>query len=189
MCTFYCLEPENICHLSLWKDQNRRLLTDLLIWPTKRFCSVWLDDENKPLVCCRIDQDLYKLFLIWCHPIIVLFSSQEYIVPSATQLDRLWFWMLLPFVWGLLKQQQMRPLTPSQTDVRRVRWPTSAGSLPSASCLHTHSVSRCGEDSPQARQLLSLSLDRTSHTLLLAFPSCLVRVPTSRCHLHSRCMK
>uniref|UniRef100_A0A3Q2YVB2 Sema domain, transmembrane domain (TM), and cytoplasmic domain, (semaphorin) 6Ba n=1 Tax=Hippocampus comes TaxID=109280 RepID=A0A3Q2YVB2_HIPCM len=48
---------------------------------------------------------------------------------------------------------------------------------------------RCGEDSPQARQLLSLTLDRTSHTLLLAFPSCLVRVPTSRCHLYSRCMK
>uniref|UniRef100_A0A8C4I6K9 Sema domain, transmembrane domain (TM), and cytoplasmic domain, (semaphorin) 6Ba n=1 Tax=Dicentrarchus labrax TaxID=13489 RepID=A0A8C4I6K9_DICLA len=48
---------------------------------------------------------------------------------------------------------------------------------------------KCGEDSPQARQLLSLSLDRMSHTLLLAFPSCLVRVPTSRCHLHSRCMK
>uniref|UniRef100_A0A7N6BFX6 Sema domain-containing protein n=1 Tax=Anabas testudineus TaxID=64144 RepID=A0A7N6BFX6_ANATE len=48
---------------------------------------------------------------------------------------------------------------------------------------------KCGEDSPQARQLLSLTLDRTSHTLLLAFPSCLVRVPTSRCHLHSRCMK
>ncbi|XP_020779269.2 semaphorin-6B-like [Boleophthalmus pectinirostris] len=48
---------------------------------------------------------------------------------------------------------------------------------------------KCGEDSPQARQLLSLTLDRTSHTLLLAFPSCLVRVPTSRCHLHSRCMR
>ncbi|XP_053294523.1 semaphorin-6B [Pleuronectes platessa] len=48
---------------------------------------------------------------------------------------------------------------------------------------------KCGEDSPQARQLLSLSLDQTSHSLLLAFSSCLVRVPTSRCHLHSRCMK
>ncbi|XP_062337815.1 sema domain, transmembrane domain (TM), and cytoplasmic domain, (semaphorin) 6Ba [Osmerus eperlanus] len=48
---------------------------------------------------------------------------------------------------------------------------------------------KCGEDSVLARQLLSLSLDRTSHTLLLAFPSCLVRVPTARCHLHSRCMK
>uniref|UniRef100_A0AAQ6ABY4 Sema domain-containing protein n=1 Tax=Amphiprion ocellaris TaxID=80972 RepID=A0AAQ6ABY4_AMPOC len=48
---------------------------------------------------------------------------------------------------------------------------------------------KCGEDSPQARQLLSLSLDRSSHTLLLAFPSCLVRVPTSRCHLHSRILQ
>uniref|UniRef100_A0A8C5I3J6 Semaphorin-6B-like n=1 Tax=Gouania willdenowi TaxID=441366 RepID=A0A8C5I3J6_GOUWI len=48
---------------------------------------------------------------------------------------------------------------------------------------------KCVEDSPQARQLLSLSLDRSSHTLLLAFPSCLIRLPTSRCHLHSRCMK
>ncbi|CDQ84327.1 unnamed protein product [Oncorhynchus mykiss] len=48
---------------------------------------------------------------------------------------------------------------------------------------------KCGEDSVQARQLLSLSLDRPSHTLLLAFPSCLVRLPTARCHLHSRCVK
>ncbi|XP_071217272.1 semaphorin-6B-like [Salvelinus alpinus] len=48
---------------------------------------------------------------------------------------------------------------------------------------------KCGEDSVQARQLLFLSLDRPSHTLLLAFPSCLVRLPTARCHLHSRCMK
>ncbi|XP_055723696.1 semaphorin-6B-like [Salvelinus fontinalis] len=48
---------------------------------------------------------------------------------------------------------------------------------------------KCGEDSDQARQLLFLSLDRPSHTLLLAFPSCMVRLPTARCHLHSRCMK
>lgn len=58
-------------------------------------------------------------------------------------------------------------------------------------CVFTlyYPLFRCGEDSPQARQLLSLTLDRASHTLLLTFPSCLVRVPTSRCHLHSRCMK
>lgn len=48
---------------------------------------------------------------------------------------------------------------------------------------------RCAEDSPQARQLLSLTLDRPSHTLLLAFPSCVVRVPVARCQLYSRCMK
>lgn len=63
MSTFYKQEPDNIWHLSLWNDQNRHLLTDLLIGPTKRFCSIWLDDENKPLVCCRIDQNLYELFL------------------------------------------------------------------------------------------------------------------------------
>ncbi|KAG7332771.1 hypothetical protein KOW79_004605 [Hemibagrus wyckioides] len=48
---------------------------------------------------------------------------------------------------------------------------------------------RCAADSPQARQLLSLSLDSVSHTLLLTFPSCVIRVPVARCHLYSRCMK
>uniref|UniRef100_A0A8C4GP08 Sema domain, transmembrane domain (TM), and cytoplasmic domain, (semaphorin) 6Bb n=1 Tax=Dicentrarchus labrax TaxID=13489 RepID=A0A8C4GP08_DICLA len=48
---------------------------------------------------------------------------------------------------------------------------------------------KCAEDSLQARQLLSLTLDRASHTLLLAFPSCVVRVPVARCQLYSRCMK
>ncbi|KAM9480177.1 semaphorin-6B isoform 6-T6 [Salvelinus alpinus] len=48
---------------------------------------------------------------------------------------------------------------------------------------------KCGEDSPQARQLLSLTLDWVSQSLLLAFPSCVVRVPVARCQLYSRCMK
>uniref|UniRef100_A0A673CGM5 Sema domain, transmembrane domain (TM), and cytoplasmic domain, (semaphorin) 6Bb n=1 Tax=Sphaeramia orbicularis TaxID=375764 RepID=A0A673CGM5_9TELE len=48
---------------------------------------------------------------------------------------------------------------------------------------------KCAEDSPQARQLLSLTLDRASHTLLLTFPSCVIRVPVARCQLYSRCMK
>ncbi|CAG01437.1 unnamed protein product, partial [Tetraodon nigroviridis] len=48
---------------------------------------------------------------------------------------------------------------------------------------------KCVEDSPQARQLLSLTLDRVSHSLLLAFPSCVVSVPVARCQLYSRCMK
>uniref|UniRef100_A0A8C7X4B5 Sema domain, transmembrane domain (TM), and cytoplasmic domain, (semaphorin) 6Bb n=1 Tax=Oryzias sinensis TaxID=183150 RepID=A0A8C7X4B5_9TELE len=45
---------------------------------------------------------------------------------------------------------------------------------------------------PSARrwgQMLSLVLDRASHSLLLTFPSCVVRVPVARCQLHSRCMK
>ncbi|KAJ8271110.1 hypothetical protein GJAV_G00122870 [Gymnothorax javanicus] len=55
--------------------------------------------------------------------------------------------------------------------------------------LDGYNREKCGEDSPQARQLLSLTLDRPSHSLLLAFPSCVVRVPTARCQLFSRCMK
>ncbi|TRY95223.1 hypothetical protein DNTS_010033 [Danionella cerebrum] len=38
--------------------------------------------------------------------------------------------------------------------------------------LEGYNPDRCGPDSPQARQLLSLRLDRISHSLLLAFPSC-----------------
>ncbi|KAJ8346202.1 hypothetical protein SKAU_G00303950 [Synaphobranchus kaupii] len=55
--------------------------------------------------------------------------------------------------------------------------------------LDGYNHEKCGEDSPQARQLLSLTLDRPSHSLLLAFPSCVVRVPVARCQLYSRCMK
>uniref|UniRef100_A0A8C7W3H1 Sema domain, transmembrane domain (TM), and cytoplasmic domain, (semaphorin) 6Bb n=1 Tax=Oncorhynchus mykiss TaxID=8022 RepID=A0A8C7W3H1_ONCMY len=38
-------------------------------------------------------------------------------------------------------------------------------------------------------KLLSLTLDWVSQSLLLAFPSCVVRVPVARCQLYSRCMK
>ncbi|KAM3875976.1 semaphorin-6B [Diretmus argenteus] len=55
--------------------------------------------------------------------------------------------------------------------------------------LEGYNPDKCGEDSSQARQLLSLTLDRMSHTLLLSFPSCVVRVPVARCQLYSRCMK
>uniref|UniRef100_A0A8D0CFX5 Semaphorin 6B n=1 Tax=Scleropages formosus TaxID=113540 RepID=A0A8D0CFX5_SCLFO len=55
--------------------------------------------------------------------------------------------------------------------------------------LEGYNPEKCGEGSSQARQLLSLELDRPSHSLLLAFPSCVVRVPVARCQLYSRCMK
>ncbi|XP_061833945.1 semaphorin-6B [Nerophis lumbriciformis] len=48
---------------------------------------------------------------------------------------------------------------------------------------------KCAGDSLQARRLLSLTLDRASHTLILAFPSCVVQIPVARCQLYSRCMK
>ncbi|XP_051509857.1 semaphorin-6B-like isoform X2 [Myxocyprinus asiaticus] len=55
--------------------------------------------------------------------------------------------------------------------------------------LEGYNPDRCGPDSPQARQLLSLTLDHISHSLLLAFPSCVIKVPVARCQLYSRCMK
>ncbi|XP_063057691.1 semaphorin-6B [Engraulis encrasicolus] len=48
---------------------------------------------------------------------------------------------------------------------------------------------KCGEDTPMARRLLSMILDRPSHTLLLAFNACVVRVPVAQCQMYSRCMK
>uniref|UniRef100_A0A8C1PLF1 Sema domain-containing protein n=1 Tax=Cyprinus carpio TaxID=7962 RepID=A0A8C1PLF1_CYPCA len=55
--------------------------------------------------------------------------------------------------------------------------------------LEGYNPDRCGTDSPQARQLLSLTLDRISHSLLLAFPSCVIKVPVARCQLYSRFIK
>ncbi|XP_030640339.1 semaphorin-6B [Chanos chanos] len=55
--------------------------------------------------------------------------------------------------------------------------------------LEGYNPDKCAGDSPQARQLLSLTMDRLSHTLILAFSSCVVRVPVARCNLYSRCMK
>uniref|UniRef100_A0A8C1JK48 Sema domain, transmembrane domain (TM), and cytoplasmic domain, (semaphorin) 6Bb n=1 Tax=Cyprinus carpio TaxID=7962 RepID=A0A8C1JK48_CYPCA len=54
--------------------------------------------------------------------------------------------------------------------------------------LEGYNPDRCGTDSPQARQLLSLTLDRISHSLLLAFPSCVIKVPVASCQLYSRLM-
>ncbi|XP_026880865.2 sema domain, transmembrane domain (TM), and cytoplasmic domain, (semaphorin) 6Ba [Electrophorus electricus] len=55
--------------------------------------------------------------------------------------------------------------------------------------LEGYNPERCGDETAQARQPLSLTLDTPSHTLLMAFHSCVVRLPVARCHLHSRCMK
>ncbi|XP_076860443.1 semaphorin-6B isoform X2 [Brachyhypopomus gauderio] len=55
--------------------------------------------------------------------------------------------------------------------------------------FEAYNPDKCGQDTPQARQLLSMSLDSVSHTLLLTFSTCVLRVPVARCQLHSRCMK
>uniref|UniRef100_A0A674KF66 Semaphorin 6B n=1 Tax=Terrapene triunguis TaxID=2587831 RepID=A0A674KF66_9SAUR len=47
----------------------------------------------------------------------------------------------------------------------------------------------CGRDNEDERKLLGMELDKATGSLLLAFPPCVVRVPTARCQQHSGCMK
>ncbi|KAL4608121.1 semaphorin-6B-like [Arapaima gigas] len=55
--------------------------------------------------------------------------------------------------------------------------------------LEAYNREKCGEDTPLSRTPLSLVLDRPGASLLVAFASCVVRVPLARCQLHSSCMK
>ncbi|XP_048844856.1 semaphorin-6B-like isoform X1 [Brienomyrus brachyistius] len=55
--------------------------------------------------------------------------------------------------------------------------------------LEGYNPDKCGEDTPQARSLLSMVLDRPSASLLLAFSSCVVQVSVARCQLYAGCTK
>ncbi|KAG6934863.1 semaphorin 6B [Chelydra serpentina] len=55
--------------------------------------------------------------------------------------------------------------------------------------FETYHPGRCGRDSEDERKLLGMELDKATGSLLLAFPPCVVRVPTARCQQHSGCMK
>ncbi|XP_060640920.2 semaphorin-6B isoform X2 [Anolis sagrei] len=55
--------------------------------------------------------------------------------------------------------------------------------------FETYPSERCGKDGGYERRLLAMELDKASGSLLLAFPSCVVRAPVARCHQHSGCMK
>uniref|UniRef100_A0A8C3SKW2 Semaphorin 6B n=1 Tax=Chelydra serpentina TaxID=8475 RepID=A0A8C3SKW2_CHESE len=50
-------------------------------------------------------------------------------------------------------------------------------------------VSARTQPSEDERKLLGMELDKATGSLLLAFPPCVVRVPTARCQQHSGCMK
>uniref|UniRef100_A0A8C9TPR4 Semaphorin 6D n=1 Tax=Scleropages formosus TaxID=113540 RepID=A0A8C9TPR4_SCLFO len=50
-------------------------------------------------------------------------------------------------------------------------------------------ISRCISNSEDDRRILSLHLDKETHSLFVAFSSCVVRVPLSRCERHSSCQK
>uniref|UniRef100_A0A674KHP9 Semaphorin 6B n=1 Tax=Terrapene triunguis TaxID=2587831 RepID=A0A674KHP9_9SAUR len=55
--------------------------------------------------------------------------------------------------------------------------------------FETYHPGRCGRDNEDERKLLGMELDKATGSLLLAFPPCVVRVPTARCQQHSGCMK
>ncbi|XP_016405781.1 semaphorin-6D isoform X5 [Sinocyclocheilus rhinocerous] len=48
---------------------------------------------------------------------------------------------------------------------------------------------KCLSSNEDDRQILSFHLDKDTHTLYVAFSSCVVRIPLSRCERHSSCQK
>lgn len=48
---------------------------------------------------------------------------------------------------------------------------------------------RCLSSNEDDRRILSFHLDKDTHTLYVAFSSCVVRIPLSRCERHSSCQK
>lgn len=51
------------------------------------------------------------------------------------------------------------------------------------------SVSRCNVQGQEDRRVLGLELDKDHHALFVAFTSCVIRVPLSRCTQHGACKK
>lgn len=49
--------------------------------------------------------------------------------------------------------------------------------------------SRCSIDGVEDKRIIGMQIDSKSHTLWVAFTSCVVKVPLSRCERHGRCKK
>lgn len=54
--------------------------------------------------------------------------------------------------------------------------------------LFSHS-SRCSIDGVDDKRIISMQIDSKSHSLFVAFTSCVVKVPLSRCERHGKCKK
>lgn len=50
-------------------------------------------------------------------------------------------------------------------------------------------LNRCNGESEEDRRVISLQLDREHHALFVAFSSCVIRIPLSRCERHGSCKK
>uniref|UniRef100_H3A1J9 Semaphorin 6B n=1 Tax=Latimeria chalumnae TaxID=7897 RepID=H3A1J9_LATCH len=55
--------------------------------------------------------------------------------------------------------------------------------------FEAYNAEKCRNDSEEDRKIVGMDLDKVSDSLLVAFPSCVVRVPLARCQQHATCMK
>ncbi|XP_040562453.1 semaphorin-6D isoform X8 [Gallus gallus] len=55
--------------------------------------------------------------------------------------------------------------------------------------IEAYNHAKCNAESEEDRRVISLQLDRDHHALFVAFSSCVVRIPLSRCERHGSCKK
>ncbi|XP_057211852.1 semaphorin-6A [Triplophysa rosa] len=55
--------------------------------------------------------------------------------------------------------------------------------------LNVYNPDKCSIDGVDDKRIISMQIDRRSHSLFVAFSSCVVKVPLSRCQRHGKCKK
>ncbi|XP_071395112.1 semaphorin-6A-like [Centroberyx affinis] len=55
--------------------------------------------------------------------------------------------------------------------------------------LNVYNPDKCSIDGVEDKRIISMQIDSKSHSLWVAFTSCVVKVPLSRCERHGRCKK
>ncbi|XP_067411922.1 semaphorin-6D isoform X8 [Emydura macquarii macquarii] len=55
--------------------------------------------------------------------------------------------------------------------------------------IDAYNHAKCNAESEEDRKVISLQLDKEHHALFVAFSSCVIRIPLSRCERHGSCKK
>ncbi|XP_051508614.1 semaphorin-6A-like isoform X5 [Myxocyprinus asiaticus] len=55
--------------------------------------------------------------------------------------------------------------------------------------LNVYNPEKCSIDGVEDKRIISMQIDSRSHSLFVAFTSCVVKVPLSRCERHTKCKK
>ncbi|XP_073674778.1 semaphorin-6A-like isoform X2 [Garra rufa] len=55
--------------------------------------------------------------------------------------------------------------------------------------LNVYNPEKCSIDGVEDKRIISMQIDSRSHSLFVAFTSCVVKVPLSRCERHGKCKK